>query len=203
MITRYTYHERIMHWLTALCYTYCLLTGLAFYSPHLFWIAQVLGGGPTSRFWHPVSGVSFLIVAIWMHAVWRKDMAITEVDKRWLDHTKDYAENHDNLVPPSDRFNAGQKLYYWAMYYGALVLLLTGVVMWFPEYIPFSVGWIRPVVVLVHVSAALVTIGGFIIHIYMSVFLVPGSSAAMMFGEVPRAWAKAHHRLWYMRVSKE
>ena len=29
---------------------------------------------------------------VWMHAVWRRDMAITGVDKRWLEHTKEYAD---------------------------------------------------------------------------------------------------------------
>src|SRR5262249_44394411 len=47
MIQRYTYRERVMHWLTALAYTYCLATGVAFYTPYLFWIALILGGGPT------------------------------------------------------------------------------------------------------------------------------------------------------------
>jgi formate dehydrogenase subunit gamma len=200
-VQRYTYRERLMHWLTALTYGYGLLTGLAFYSPHLFWIAQVLGGGPTSRFWHPINGIGFLVVAVWMHTVWRRDMAITDVDKRWLDSVQNYVENREDLVPAQDRFNAGQKLFYWLMYYGALALLITGLVMWFPEYIPFSVAWIRSLAVLLHVSAALVTIGGFIIHIYMSLFLVPGSGAAMLFGNVSAAWARTHHRLWYQRIS--
>ena len=125
-VQRYTYRERIMHWLTALTYSYCLSTGLAFYSPHLFWIALVLGGGPTSRFWHPFSGILFLIVAMWMHAVWRRDMAVTDSDKRWLDEVQNYVTNRDDLVPPQDRFNAGQKLFYWLMYYGAMALLITG-----------------------------------------------------------------------------
>jgi len=201
VIPRYTYRERLMHWLTALSYSYCLLTGLAFYSPHLYWIAQVLGGGATSRFWHPFVGVAFLIVAIWMHAVWRRDMVVTADDRKWLDHTKDYVARGDDQVPASGRFNAGQKLFYWLMYYGALALVLTGVFMWFPEYISFSVSWIRPLAVVLHVCAALLTIGGFIIHLYMSVFLVPGSVEAMLFGSVPAAWARAHHRLWYQRVS--
>jgi len=200
-VRRYTYRERVMHWLTALTYGYGLLTGLAFYSPHLFWIAQVLGGGPTSRFWHPINGVVFLVVAVWMHSVWRRDMAITEVDRRWLDQVKNYVENREDQVPAQERFNAGQKLFYWLMYYGALALLITGLVMWFPEYIPFSVAWIRSLAVLLHVCAALITIGGFIIHIYMSVFLVPGSGTAMLLGNVSAAWARTHHRLWYERVS--
>jgi formate dehydrogenase subunit gamma len=201
MIRRYEFHERIMHWLTALTYTYCLLTGLAFFSPHLFWITTVLGGGPTSRFWHPILGVSFFAVAIWMHAAWSRQMEITAQDRTWLDHTKDYAENHDEAVPPADKFNGGQKVFYWAMYYGAAVLVITGIVMWFPEYIPFSLAWIRQIAIFVHVSAALITIGGFILHVYMSVFFIPGSMEAMLFGSVPAAWAKHHHLLWYRRVT--
>lgn len=32
-IERYTFRERVMHWITGLTYLYCLATGLAFYSP--------------------------------------------------------------------------------------------------------------------------------------------------------------------------
>lgn len=54
MIERYPFHERICHWLTGFAYLYCLATGLASYSPYLFWVAATLGGGSTSRFWHPI-----------------------------------------------------------------------------------------------------------------------------------------------------
>ncbi|MBV8841357.1 MAG: formate dehydrogenase subunit gamma [Bryobacterales bacterium] len=201
MIPRYDFRERVMHWLTAIAYSYCLLTGLAFYSPHLFWIAQVLGGAPTSRFWHPISGVAFLLTSVWMHSIWHRQMEVTEADREWLDHTRDYAENHDKSVPPADRFNAGQKLFYWLMFYSAVALLITGIIMWFPEYVPFSLEWIRQLAIFLHVCAALVTIGAFIVHVYMGVFFVPGSSTAMLFGYVPAAWARTHHRLWYNRVA--
>jgi len=100
-----------------------------------------------------------------------------------------------------ERFNAGQKLFYWAMLYGALLLLLSGFFLWLPEYIPRQAAWVRPLMILVHEIAALATIGGFIIHIYMGVFFVPGSMHAITTGTVSRAWARAHHRLWYMRVT--
>ena len=57
--------------------------------------------------------------------------------------------------------------------------------------------------IFVHVSAALITIGAFIIHVYMGVWFVPGSTHAMLFGSVPAAWAKHHHLLWYRRVTGE
>lgn len=201
MIQRYTFNERVMHWLASITYVYCLATGLAFYSPYLFWLAVVLGGGPTSRFWHPVIGLGFFVVAIWMHAVWRRDMAITETDKRWLNRVENYITNKDESVPPQERFNGGQKLYYWLMYYGTFLLLLSGVFLWFPEYIPRSLGMVRPIMVLLHEVAALLTIGGFIIHVYMSIFLVPGSMTAMTEGFVTRTWARAHHKLWFIRVT--
>ena len=200
-IERYTFRERAMHWLTGLTYLYCLATGLAFYSPHLFWLADTLGGGPTSRFWHPIVGIAFLMGTLWMSNLWHRDMEITEADKRWLDRTEDYATNRDNLVPPQDRFNAGQKMFYWLMLYGALLLLLSGIFLWLPEEIPRQAAWIRGVMVLVHEIAALATIGGFLIHVYMGVFLVPGSMTAITTGYVSRAWARAHHQLWYLRVT--
>jgi formate dehydrogenase subunit gamma len=200
-LERYTFTERIMHWSNSLTYVYCLSTGLAFYSPHLFWLAYVLGGAPTSRFWHPIVGIGFLLATLWMHSLWRRDMEITEVDKRWLDNTGAYITNDEADTPLSDRFNGGQKLYYWLMYYSVFLLLLSGMFLWFPEYVPRQAAWVRGVMILMHEVAALATIGGFIIHIYMSVFLVPGSMTAMINGWVTRAWARTHHRLWYLRVT--
>ena len=44
-ILRYTLGERINHWIAGFSYLYCLITGLAFWSPHLFWMAVIAGGG--------------------------------------------------------------------------------------------------------------------------------------------------------------
>src|SRR5208283_3041547 len=44
-VLRYAFHERLIHWMAGLSYLYLLLTGLAFWSPWLFWLAVVVGGG--------------------------------------------------------------------------------------------------------------------------------------------------------------
>ena len=59
-----------------------------------------------------------------MHSLWRRDMEITDVDKRWLDQTEAYITNDEEHTPLSDRFNGGQKLYYWLMFYGAFLLVV-------------------------------------------------------------------------------
>ena len=199
-VQRYTFHERLCHWATAVVYSYCLATGLAFYTPHLFWISLALGGAPTSRFWHPILGAAFFVAALWMHGVWRGDMSMSTFDRAWLRNLKEYTANRDDLVPVQGRFNAGQKLFYWAMFYGAFLLLLSGLVMWFPEYIPSGWGWVRGFAILLHEAAALITIGAFIIHVYMGVFLAPEGFKGMRTGRVSAAWAKLHHRLWYNEV---
>jgi formate dehydrogenase subunit gamma len=136
-----------------------------------------------------------------MQNLWRHDMLMTETDQKWLGRVHNYVTNRDDLLPLSERFNAGQKLFYWLMFYGALLLLLSGVFLWLPEYIPRQAAWVRGLMMLLHECAALITIGGFIIHIYMGVWMVPGSMQAITVGYVSRAWARTHHRLWYMRAT--
>jgi formate dehydrogenase subunit gamma len=201
MIQRYTLADRSIHWLTALAYTYVMLTGLAFYSPHLYWIAVVLGGAPTSRFWHPWLGLLFFAGLIWMLEAWRADMAITAVDREWGKAMDHYIRNEDESLPPADRFNVGQKYFFWVMLWGGVILLISGVVLWFPERIPWSLRGIRYAAILLHVSAALITIGAFIIHVYMGTAMVRGGFTSIIRGEVSPAWARMHHRLWYERVA--
>jgi formate dehydrogenase subunit gamma len=74
-------------------------------------------------------------------------------------------------------------------------------VLWFPEKVPWSLRSLRYAAVLLHVGAALVSIGAFIIHVYMGTAMVRGGFTSIIRGEVSPAWAKTHHRLWYKRVT--
>jgi len=89
------------------------------------------------------------------------------------------------------------------MFFGVILLLISGLGLWFVESIPWSLRWLRYLAVTVHVVAAMATIGAFIIHIYMSVFMEPESFQAMIHGRVPGAWARTYHRLWYEQVTKD
>lgn len=201
-VLRYTLAERINHWIAGLSYVYCLLTGLAFWSPYLYWMAAMLGGGPTSRFWHPWFGLIFTASTLWMFKIWRRDMLTTEADLAWKKAVAHYIRNEDRDLPPVGRFNYGQKIFFWVMLWGAILLLVSGIGLWFVEALPWSLRWLRYLSVAVHVTAALVTIGAFIIHVYMGTVMVRGGFASIMRGEVSAGWAKMHHRLWYEQVTK-
>ena len=110
--------------LAAISYVYLLLTGLAFWTPALYWIAIVLGGGYLSRVVHPWVGVFFAIVVLWMFTMWRRDMRGTAADREWRKAMGHYIRNEDDRVPAAGRFNYGQKMMFWVMSWGARALLL-------------------------------------------------------------------------------
>lgn len=195
-IVRYAFVERAVHAAAAVSYVYLLLTGLAFWTPALFWIAIALGGGYLTRAVHPWAGVVFTIVMFRMYVLWRRDMQTTPADRAWRRALIHYMRNEHDLVPAAGRFNYGQKQLFWVMVWGAFVLLVSGVILWFPEAVPPAWRAAREAAVLAHSGAALVTIGGFIVHVYMGLFVVPGGLEAVVHGEVTEAWAQQHHRLW-------
>jgi formate dehydrogenase subunit gamma len=101
------------------------------------------------------------------------------------------------------RFNLGQKYLFWVMFWGGIALLLSGLVLWFTEYIPWSLRFLRYISILVHPIAFLVTLGAFIIHVYLGTAVVRGAFHAMMGGEVSKTWAQHHHRLWLEQITEQ
>ena len=200
LITRYTLGERINHWFGALTYIYLIMTGLAFWSPYLFWLAAFVGGGTIARSWHPWVGLLFTASLLWTFKEWYGDMRVDNDDRAWAKAIPDYIQNKDENLPPAGRFNFGQKLFFWGMIYSIILLLLSGVTLWYTEAVPWSLRFLRYAAVLVHASVAMITIGLFLIHVYMSTVLEEGSFASMIHGTVTRAWGWTFHRKWYDQV---
>jgi formate dehydrogenase subunit gamma len=200
-VLRYSLQERVVHWLAALSYIYLLLTGLSFFLPQLWWIASFFGGGAVVRFWHPIAGLAFVATVVWMYQKWNRDMRITALDKEWNKAILHYIRNEDENLPPVGRFNTGQKQFFWIMFFGGLTLLISGLVLWFTDSLPWSLRWLRYLAILVHVVAFLTTVAGFIVHVYMGTAVVTGGFASVIRGEVSRSWARTHHRLWLEQQS--
>ena len=196
-ILRYTFRERATHWLAGFSYLYLLLTGLAFWSPWLFWLAIALGGGQVSRMLHPWIGLLFIAAVLQMYALWAFEMGFTDLDRAWFGSMRHYIRNEDEQMPPVGRYNAGQKLLFWGFFWCGILLFLSGLVLWFPEYIPWSLRWLRYIAVVTHASSALLTIGLFLIHVYMGVFAERGAFDSVIYGDVTEDFAKRFHPAWY------
>jgi len=213
-VLRYTLPERVTHWIAGFSYMYLLVNGLALWTPSMWWIAAVLGGGPLARATHPWVGLVFVATVFYMFKIWRQDMKVTEADRRWAKTIGAYVRNEAERLPavearrsfdqwaPVDCFNLGQKYFFWAMFWAGIVLLLTGMVLWWTEYLPWSLRFLRYISVILHPIAFLVTFGAFVIHVYMGTAVVRGGFTSVIRGEVTETWARHHHRLWLDRVLK-
>lgn len=192
-IRRYSLFERILHWFTALTFIYLLLSGFALAYPRMAWLYNVLGGGQTVRWLHPVVGVAFTAAAVVMLLVWSREMLPTKTDRAWVRNLGTYVKTgHTGL--DIGKYNAGQKGYFWFAVVTAVLKLLTGIPLWFPDMA--SLGFLQVMRVSHHVLF-LLALAGFIVHVYMSTAMLPGTMASMTSGRVTRAWAAHHHPAWF------
>ncbi len=108
----------------------------------------------------------------------------------------------DKPLPPQDAYNAGQKLYMYAVILGTVGIMLSGVVMtyhrWFP---PVLLQWAQPL----HWASVFGVVAGLIIHVYMGAVFPEEKEAffSMFTGEVSAWYARAHHSKWYWEKVKE
>jgi formate dehydrogenase subunit gamma len=195
MIVRYSMAERILHWTVAITFIYLLLSGFAIGYPRMAWLYDILGGGQTVRYLHPIVGVVFSVGVVLMLILWLRDMAFNAKDREWTRDLRSYVrEGHSSV--DVERFNAGQKGYFWFAFLTGVLLLVSGLPLWFPNLM--TAGWNQSARLLHHVLF-LLTVGGFIIHVYMSTMMLPGTIPGMTTGRVTRAWAAWHHPNWFRK----
>ena len=194
-VLRYSLAERVLHWFVALTFIYLTLSGFALGYPRMAWLYDILGGGQTVRFLHPIVGVAFTVGFVLMLVLWLRDMIFDAKDRAWARDLRNYVrEGHSSV--DIDRFNAGQKGYFWFAVVTGVALFVTGLPLWFPGLM--SGGW-NQIARLLHHASFLLTVGGFIIHVYMSTVMLPGTMPGMTGGRVTRAWAAWHHPSWFRK----
>jgi len=199
-ISRYRGFTRVNHWITALCLILLVISGLALFHPSLYFLSGLFGGGQTTRWIHPFIGivlvVSFLVLFL---QLFRLNLLRRE-DLAWVRNIGDVATGHDERLPEFGKYNLGQKFVFWAMFWLILVLIVSGVMIWyqmFPTLVDIPT---RRVALLVHSIAAVLIILVFILHVYAA-FWVRGTIRAMTAGTVTGGWAWRHHRKWLREVA--
>jgi len=198
-VIRFTLAERLVHWLVALSFLYAALTGLSLWSPRLYWLASIFGGGVTVRGWHPLGGLLFVLIFSVMFVSWKRQMRLDSDDRRWLRMAHRYAAHDYAALPEAGRFNGGQKSLFWLQSVNGVLLLLSGIVLWWPESMARP---LREAAVLVHPISGILAIAGLIVHIYMGTAATPGAFRGMTQGWVKPGWAASHHAKWYRETKR-
>lgn len=197
-LDRYTAPERALHWIVGINFILAGLSGLTLFHP-AFWPFTLLFGSSTwTRILHPyfglLMGIPFLIMMLWFLNLNR----MNRVDWQWLERVGEMVNGDDQNMPEQGKYNGGQKLLFWLLVIGTVLLLVSGVAIW-RAWFHFPVEQVR-LASVVHAAVAAVMIGLIMVHVYASIW-VKGTIRAMWYGTVTRAWARQHHRAWYRQMT--
>ncbi|HXH41574.1 MAG TPA: formate dehydrogenase subunit gamma, partial [Thermoanaerobaculia bacterium] len=164
--------------------------------------AALVGGMEVARIIHPYAGSLFFIASVFQFFHWLGDMHFRSDEKGAWKPSKlmAYMRWEENTNDEGGKFNPGQKVFFFAVCLGALGLLLSGLIMWFPLYFPRI---IRELAILLHDITFICFLIGIITHIYLGTAAEPGTFRSMTRGTVTRAWARLHHPGWLRDITKK
>jgi formate dehydrogenase subunit gamma len=193
-LDRYTAWERVTHWIVGISFIFAGLSGLALFHP-AFWPFTLLFGSSTwTRILHPWFGVVMAVTFLVMTLQFWKLNRMRAADWEWLGRIGEMVSGDDQNMPEQGKYNGGQKLLFWLLVPGTLLLLGSGIALW-RAWFYFPVEPVRWAAVI-HAAIAAVMIGLIMLHVYASIW-VRGTIRAMWYGMVTRDWAWQHHRAWY------
>lgn len=196
-IVRFSVFERFVHWLTATSFILLGLTGLnirfgrSLLMPLIgeesfAWLSQL---GKTA---HNFTSFAFIIGIVLMVFIWVVQNLPAKGDGAWLKAGGGILKQ--GVHPSADKFNAGQKLVFWAVILLGSAIAVTGLIMLFPFYFS-SIGGMQ-LATFLHSVLAILLIGTIFAHIYIGTLGMEGAFDAMGTGKVDLNFAKEHHSRW-------
>ena len=217
-ILRFKAIERFSHWLMAGSFIVLAITGLnMLYGKYV--LLPVIGPEAFSAFTsagkyaHNFIAFAFMVGLAMSFICWVLHNIPSKLDIRWIQEGGGMFD--ENLHPPAKKFNAGQKIVFWAVMLGGLSISLSGWALLYPyethmmsktfgllNMIGFNLSTdITPLQEqqlqqIWHGIVSLVLIVLIIAHIYIGSVGMQGAFDAMYSGKVDRNWAKEHHGLW-------
>jgi formate dehydrogenase gamma subunit len=215
-IKRFGFLRIAEHWLNALTFIVLVVTGLSqkFHDYTLAqWVVMTLGGIDATRIMHRYSGILLAIMTVQHVLVSSFGLIALKWQPSMVIHKKDFQDAIDNIRyylglseygARCDRFDYKQKFEYWGVVVGGMLMIGTGLALWFPAIITRVLpGEIIPVAKALHTNEALLAFLVIIIwHIYNAIFSpeVLPLDTAIFTGKISRARMIHEHPLEYERM---
>lgn len=176
--------ERIIHWVIAVSFVILLISGL------LITFGRYFGGGGGTLVWrqfHEYSGFVFTPVLVIMVLMWIKESLPKSYDVQWLLHFGGYLGYKGQLK--SGKFNAGQKQWYWIMTVTGVLLVWSGMGLFFQWGMMSELRFY----VILHFFSSIPMILMFLVHLYMTTIGTKGSFMGMIHGKMSKSAAESYH----------
>ncbi len=189
-------------------FTVLAITGFALKFPDS-WIGRMLGWSEPFRRWsHRVAGVALLVVGAYhlVYVLFTKEgrQLVKDFFPRWQD-AKDLFGNLLYLVglnhrkPPIGRFGYAEKMEYWAVIWGTIIMGVSGLMIWFKlDVTRFLPRWAVDVALNIHYYEAVLACLAIVVwHFYHVIFApeVYPLNWACWDGWVSRRWHEEEHPL--------
>jgi formate dehydrogenase subunit gamma len=202
-IERFTPFERAAHWSNAIAFSILAISGIVM-AFGKFFLLPVMGGmlfGPLTwilKSLHNFAGPVFAVSLTIMFFTFLRDNWPQRGDLNWLLKGGGLFGKSKGHEPPSNRFNAGEKIVFWlGLLILGVVVVSSGLVL--DKLIP-GLEYDRQTMQLAHMvhnTATVLMMCVFIGHIYIGTVGMRGAYTAMRRGWVGDEWAREHHAYWY------
>ena len=199
-IERFTPFERSAHWSNAIAFSILAISGVVMAFGQFF-ILPVIGkslfGWLTYalKTMHNFAGPLFAVSLVIVFFTFLRDNWLQKGDLNWLLKGGGLISGAE---PPSNRFNAGEKVIFWGgVFMLGIVVVSSGLVL--DKLLPGLV-YERSTMQLAHMVHAVATVlmmAMFLGHVYLGTIGMQGAYSAMRTGSVDETWAKEHHEYWY------
>lgn len=193
-------YERILHWMLALSCLLLCVTGLGMMFQTFNFIGLLFGGLKSLKLVHNFTGLVFAVSLILVIRMWWKEAGVFSFpeDLDWIKVVGGYLW-HVDKVPEVGKYNPGQKAFFLAVAGFGVIMVLTGLIMWFPLSFPaMLVRWMF----VLHALGFVTIFAFFFVHLYLGTIGSPGSAPAMFSGWVTRAWVKKQHPKWLKEMEE-
>jgi len=202
------FNQRMQHMVLAASFIILAITGFALKFPES-WVGKMMGSNEMFRSWtHRVAGVVLLVVGV--YHVWYllakregrrmlKDMMPVPKDVKDLADNARYLGGLSKEKAKIGRFGYAEKMEYWAVIWGTIIMGVTGVMIWFKlDVTRFLPRWAVDVATTIHYYEAILACLAIIVwHFYHVIFdpdVFPINWACLT-GKVTRHWHEDEHPL--------
>ncbi|MCS7183389.1 MAG: cytochrome b/b6 domain-containing protein [Thermoanaerobaculum sp.] len=216
---RLSLNVRLQHGLMAISVIVLIVTGIPLKFHESLWAKEVislLGGPDVTPIIHRVAATLLAFVGVWhlLYIAFTKEgrenfrllLPRLQDAKDAIQQIKFYLGLTDQR-PKFDRFSYVEKFDYWAVYWGMVIMIGSGTILWFTEwFLQFVPKWVTDIAKEAHSDEALLATLAIVIWHFYNVHFNPHSfpmNKTFITGKISARKMREEHPLEYERIMKE